>query len=406
MRREQGFTLVELLIAVTMFIIVIASVSSVFVPLLTQFKQQSKTAETQIEGIIGLEMLRRDIKHAGFGLPWNMNLASYNEAAINDNLTDWNDSVFNDGPPNNPQRGSGTDIDTAGVSNPPGAIRSDNVGLYTSDVLVLKAANAAINGASQKWTRLAKDDVKRNGPPDDVFDPLSGVAFDNSDRVIVISQGNSAATRRSLVLPPLGDALSWKTTYNATANFASDGEEINIIYGIKPIGSPAADARMPFNRTEYYIKDPGATLPDQCAEGTGVLYKSDLNHSGGTHAGGENPVLDCVADFQVVYTINIAGVTSLATESYANTLTAAQIRDQIRTVTVYILAQEGQKDPTNCTIANPCTDNPVTVGPNSGEGRDFDFSTIPAFNNVATNNLWQNFRWKVYTISVTMENLG
>ncbi len=123
MRRYQGFTLVELLIAMTMFIIVIASASSVFVPLLTQFKQQSKSAETQIEGIIGLELLRRDIKHAGFGLPWNMNGATYTEAENDGGITPWVDRDFNDGPPDNPVRGS--DLGDP-ACNPPGAIRSED----------------------------------------------------------------------------------------------------------------------------------------------------------------------------------------------------------------------------------------------------------------------------------------
>ncbi len=394
MRREQGFTLVELLIAMTMFIIVIASVASVFAPLLTQFKQQSKSAETQIEGIIGLEILRRDIKHAGFGLPWIMNGGTYREAEV-DGLTAWVDRDFNDGPPDNPARGT----DVAGASNPPGAIRGDDVGLYNSDVLVLKAANVAINDASQKWTRLGAGDVKRNGPPDDLYDPLSGDAFENTDRVIVIFPGNSDATRRGLVLSPVSG--SWKTTYDATSNFAPSDTTINIIYGIKLTGD---DMRFPFNRTEYYIRIPTTSpMPNQCAAGTGILYKSALNHSNGQHNGSEDPLLDCVADFQVVYTTDTG---ALAREDNNNGLTAAQIRSQIRTVTVYILAQEGQKDPNfTFTGLGPAVypevcDTCIRVGPATNEGRSGGFN----FAGRITDYL--NYRWKVYTLTVTLENLG
>ncbi len=69
-RREAGFTLIELLITMVIFILVIAAGSQIFTGLLTQFKQQSKIAETNIEGIVGLEILRQDIEHAGYGLPW------------------------------------------------------------------------------------------------------------------------------------------------------------------------------------------------------------------------------------------------------------------------------------------------------------------------------------------------
>ena len=52
---HAGFTLVELLITMVVFVFVIAAASGVFTGLLTQFKQQSKIAETKIEGIVGLE---------------------------------------------------------------------------------------------------------------------------------------------------------------------------------------------------------------------------------------------------------------------------------------------------------------------------------------------------------------
>jgi hypothetical protein len=77
---------------------------------------------------------------------------------------------------------------------------------------------------------------------------------------------------------------------------------------------------------------------------------------------------------------------------YANTLTAAQIRGQIKEVRVYILAHEGQKDPDF-----EFQDNPVTVG-EFGLGRDFNF-----VDNGITD--WQNYRWKVYTLVVKPTNL-
>lgn len=417
MRREHGFTLIELLVAMAMFIFVIAAASSLFTSVLTQFKQQSKTAETQIEGIIGLELLRRDITHAGFGLPWNMNGGTYTEAGI-DNNTLWVDRDFNDGPPNNPMRG--TELGDP-ACNPPGAIRSDKGSsatlggstLYDSDVLVLKGANLARNDASQKWTRLGAGNIRRNDPngQGNAFENLSGDAFcDNTsiddcdagepDRVIVISPGSSDASRRSLELSDEADGASWRTTYNATAAFAPTGTDIDIIYGIKsaPDGGGAVtltDPQMPFNRTDYYIRIPTTSpMPNQCAAGTGILYRSEINHDDGEH-GIEYPIFDCVADFQVGYTDN-GGISR--SENFSNGLTAAQIRDQVRTVTVSILAQEGQRDSTNCTIANPCIANPVTVGPNDARGRSFDFTTYGITD-------WQNYHWKVYTFSVTLENL-
>ena len=52
--------------AITVF--VLAATSKVLVSLISTFKQQSKIAESSIESVVGLEVVRRDIQSAGFGL--------------------------------------------------------------------------------------------------------------------------------------------------------------------------------------------------------------------------------------------------------------------------------------------------------------------------------------------------
>ena len=83
MKREDGFTFVELIITMAVFLLVMAAASGVFSGLLTQFKQQGRLAESNIEGVVGLEILRKDIDGAGYGLPWNgvTGIINYTEAA-------------------------------------------------------------------------------------------------------------------------------------------------------------------------------------------------------------------------------------------------------------------------------------------------------------------------------------
>jgi len=384
-RYQQGFSLVELMISMVMFLLVISATTQFFSAQFDQFKKQSRIAESNVEGIVGLEMMRVDISHAGFGLPWDLNGATYLESVAESGQTPWVDRDFNDGPPTNPSRGT----DAAGASNPPGAIRSGGdttLGagntLNGSDVLVIKASNVGQNAVSQKWTRLGLGDDKR-------YD-LSGDNFQNTDRLVVLYPVD-----RSLQLSDI-DA-SWSTRYSNTAGFQNSGERINLIYGIKAPGISGIEPRFPFNRTDYYIKRPDNNMPTGCATGTGILYRGALKHFTGTSApaGGqllELPILDCVADFQVVYRLND---NSLQNESYTFDKTARQIRDEVRSVTVYILAHEGQKDPD---FMYPEDQNPMTVGPNTGEGEDFNFD--------GTIEDWQNYRWKVYTVSATLLNLG
>jgi type II secretory pathway pseudopilin PulG len=384
MRREEGgFSLVELMISMVMFLLVISATTQFFSSQFDQFKRQSRIAESSVEGMIGLEMMRLDISHAGFGLPWQMNGAAYTEA-VNDGgtPTPWVDRDFNDGPPNNPARGS----DAAGASNPPGAVRSANMALYGSDVLVLKASNVAQNAESQKWTRLGLGADRLSGTPDDKRDDLSGYVFNPADRIIILSPADRIMQRSDI------DA-AWSTTYNDTDDFIPTGERINIIYGIND--SAASPIKFPFNRTEYYIKIP-ATMPSGCAVGTGVLYRSTLNHADGLHT--ESPILDCVADFQVVYSLNDG---TLRDESHTFLMTAKEIRDEIRSVTVYILAHEGQKDP-DYTFPITLGDGDVIVGPDEDFGRKFHIHNIIE---VDTPGDWRNYRWKVYTVSSTLHNL-
>lgn len=366
-KKESGFTLIELMVTMVIFVFAIAAASQMFIDMLSQFKQQGKIAETQIEGIVGLELLRRDIEHSGYGLPWNPDpLPAYAEA-VDFADTAHSELIFNDAP-----------------ADPPRAILSGNgIGMNGSDVLVIKAVNVATNAEAQRWTRLGFGNDKR--------DDLSGDTFTGAERIIIISPGNTDANSRTLV---------GTTTYIGTAGFAPpDNSETYLVYGVDP-----SALRMPFNRADYYIRTPAANMPARCANGTGILYKATVNH-GGLAAGDmtEFPILDCVADMQVDYQLdtNDNGVidpTDTTTDDLAG-YTAEDIR-QIKEVRVYILAHEGQRNRnytfTNFTGSTTCP-TCIRVGRNAALGQDFDLNAIADF---------QNYRWKVYTIVVKTNNLG
>jgi len=392
-RRQGGFSLVELMITMVLFVFVIASASQVFVGLLSQFKQQSKIAETNIEGLVGLNMLRRDMEHAGYGLPWNLSGAAYQEAADDWALTAQNDKSFNDGPPDNPLRGT----EAAGASNPPGAFRSgDGVGFNGSDVLVIKAVNVATSDVSQKWTYLITGNTVNEWDQQrermDDSDRAIVINFFGGTRSLVSSGGTFTAryVRNNPYLDANRDSMS--------AGFAPPDEtEQRIVYGVAP---PSANAlRMPFNRADYYIRRPG-TMPVRCAANTGILYKSVLTQDG--DLGPEMPLLDCVADMQVIYRRDTDGDGDIDTsDTDISGLTAEEIRTSLRDIRVYILTHEGQRDP-RFTFTNLVT---CTAGPNVGNtvcirvsdsanaswGRDFDLTTITDY---------EQYRWKVYTLAV------
>jgi prepilin-type N-terminal cleavage/methylation domain-containing protein len=389
-KREAGFTLVELMITMTIFVVFIAAASQVLTGLITQFKQQSKIAETNIEGIVGLEILRQDIEHAGYGLPWNLNGAAYEEIVVISE-TSWVDRDFNDGPPTNPARGT----DPAGASNPPGGIRSGNgYALNGSDVLVVKAVNIARNDTCSKWTTLKVSPSFSNPYNPRQWTPASENLV-NTDRVIVLSLGAQKVLNVSVSAECPSSNKLFCTLYSNVINSPwppTDPAETRIVYGV----DPNTDLRMPFNRADYYVRIPTTNMPQRCAPNTGIVRQAD----GGLN---ELPLLDCVADMEVIFGLDNDGDGDFepgvggSTDGYNENIfafTAQQIRNQVRQVRVYILAHEGQMDKT-FTFQAPVSPSSITVG-EFGLGRNFDLSTI-------TN--WQNYRWKLYTIVVTPNDL-
>lgn len=392
-RRETGFTLIELLITMVIFVLVIAASSQIFTGLLTQFKQQSKIAETNIEGLVGLELLRQDIEHAGYGLPWNItgvidadndgnfweHLAGYSEAA---SAGSPNPANFND---------ATRDIDgDANDGEAPRAILSDNnTGLNGSDYLVIKAINVARNATSQKWTHLRSGNVLTAWTPDcENVNRNQDCSTNNNVRVIVLAPGSTNANGRSLVVSATG---AFFTQYNNTAGFVPlDAFGTHIVYG----ADTSTNLIMPFNRADYYIRS--TNVPQRCAPNTGILEKVVVNQADGTLTN-FMPLLDCVADMQIVYLAdtNNDGTIDGNTDDIANlvdsngngVIDAQEIREQVREVRVYILAHEGQYD-SNYTYPNQV----ITVG-EFGMGSNFDLAAT-----IGTN--WQNYRWKTYTIAV------
>jgi len=357
-RFEAGFTLVELMITMVVFVLAIAAASQIFTGLLTQFKQQSKIAETNIEGIIGLEILRQDLEHAGYGLPWSYPIAltGYGEAAP------YNDTA----------------------TSPPRAILSgNNIGANGDDYLVIKSVNVARNDPSRKSTRLIS-----TAPYVRTWTP-SDENLQTNDRVMVI-RGGAGARLRELVT----NGGTFYTTYGVNgANLTppwqpTDNTDNRIVYGIND--NSASVPSMPFNRADYSIS--AANVPQRCAAGTGVFVKAAVNHGGGPN--NILPLLDCVGDMQVIYRMdtNADGTIDTTTDDIT-ALTAQQIREQVKEVRVFVLAHEGQRDP-NYTYPT----NPVTVGEPAILGSSFNFITRGITN-------WQNYRWKIHTIVVKPENL-
>lgn len=377
-QRQSGFTMVELLITMGIFVLAIAAISGVFIPLLSQFKQQSRAAETQIEGIVGLDILRRDINSAGYGLPWVIAPGvTYQEAASAPANT------YNDA--------------TAGI--PKGILSGNNINvtniLAGSDYMVIKATNIAPNDAAVKWT----DVILLPGGGRKVRSWGSSVEdLNTNDRVIVLIPSRGESNQRILV----NDGTSFTARFNLAtfpvAYSPSAPGDLYLIYGIDTSG---AALRMPFNRADYFIYTVG--VPARCAPNTGVLTKAIVSQADGTLTTGATPLLDCVADMQVDFWLDTDG--NGVIDSWSDDisgLTAQQIRDQLREVRVYIVAHEGQKDPNFDFSKNTPPENLRVTESIGASSRTLNFANLKT---LVGDPDYKYYRWKLYTIVAKPRNL-
>ncbi len=319
-RQDSGFTIIELMITMVILVTVLGAASALFVNLMRAYKQQSKIAETGMEGIVGLEILRRDIEHAGFGLPWNsVNGSGEAENGAGTRAVACNPTAFTDAPR---------------------AIQSIDNAVNAGDYLVIRAANIGMTPASGKWTTLGFGPVHRTwGSP---MEDLEAV-----DRVIVLSPGLDNTSFRTLV----SGGGAWYTRFDTLGAFAPpDATQTYLVYGI----DCATTLRMPFNRADYYIDR--SSIPVHCAPDTGILVKATLRQSDGLLTP-IYPLLDCVRSVRYRYRLDTNGdglidTTTVDADGIAG-LTAQQIRDQVREVQVFILAHDGQRDTTYRQAPNP-----------------------------------------------------
>lgn len=407
---NRGFTMVELLITMVVFVFVMAAASQIFSGLLTQFKQQSKIAETNIEGVIGLEILRRDIENAGYGLPFRIpEGVSYNEAANEAGglpfKIPYTPASFNE-------------TTVVGTTNPPKAIMSaDGAGWNGSDVLVVKSLNVSPKPVAHKWTYLTVDGTKswQDSSGNEIPSENFNSGDETNDYIIALRTGNSDETIRML----LTDSGSFSKKFNEVDVFTPpDNTEARFIYGIND-----GPVRMPFNRADYFIVADATVVPQRCAHNpttnvplVGVLYKGLINHADGAlDPANTLPLLDCVADMQVVYRLDMDDDGIIGTCSNADATTVSDcgdepegallaevqatfdqpedLRTRLKEIRVYLLAHEGQRDP-NFRYQHEA----ITVGEFS-LGRDFNLKS-----NIGDPE-YQYYRWKLYSLVVNPLNL-
>lgn len=400
---QEGYSLVELVVVMLVFSIVMSIICVSFNRIVISSSQIVKTGETDIGGLIGLELFRSDLELAGFGLPWSLPKAvTYHESGSR---------VMVAGHPGT-DLASFNDENDLGPLPPRAVISGDNVGLNGSDYLVLKGTAMGMSATARSWSYLNYSTMSAPKQSKSELELVPG----NTDRVVVIKSTVTASgiPDRQLVTDGVNSAV-FTLIFNLpfSQNFLpKNSNDHYMVYGVAPDkrdeNGNLQPLSYPYNRADYFIGKPGRVSPT-CAGNTGTLYKVTINQN--TDIPTYYPLLDCVADMQVIYYLDSSGsggvdrhVANFCDFRESCTLSAAELRAQLKEIRVYILAQEGKKDRS---YNYPLDRMPIVVG-DAGLDRAVGKTLGSVWTTAAMSSMdpeWRHYHWKVYTIVVQPKNL-
>lgn len=431
----RGFTLTELIVVMAVFIVIMLISASAFENVMKISLGLTKSAQGQMQGVVGLEMLRKDLNAAGYGLPWSFmttpDATKYLEADYGPNnpVKGLSGDTFNDAramatdaTPATPDVPRAVVVGTVPITqstiyqtrNLSGSAQMDaNPG---SDYLVIKSAAVAFSTAVGKWgyvnysgtTTSNKSYITKYNSTDDLVanevvathvNTFSGV---NQAQHVLAMEDAANFTYTLTNQNPSGNFLPPHSSYMPTGNMIDPfGKKINnetiLVYGLRKLGAGSTEKlRMPFNRADYYVRRPTTSIPASCNPGTGILYKTVITNSLLSPGRTEYPLLDCVGDMQVMFDMQDPADTNktMTVDTLAG-LSAADIRSRLKTIRVYLLVQEGALDRS---YQYPVTDaNKVIVVADdraSSLGRTFSEADMTNYFGPE----WKNYRWKVYSV--------
>ncbi len=423
LHNNKAFTLVELLVTMSVFIVVIIIAAETFNIVVTQSGKLSKSEESNIEGVIGLEVMRHDLEQMGFGLLWGFlpgTTYSYSET----DTTNWADDTTNYAKLND-------NVATLPNRPVPRALVGFNAfSNFSSDFIGVKGTTVGRSKAAQFWTYIPFNNFSTTSGRESRPVAWPSNNLSSGDKVIAVRSNFNDPEDDHLLLDASG---SFGFNFNTTglihsAYLPTESLQTHMVYGLdRSSNSP----RMPFNRTDFFVKRPDSTItgdtamPSFCAPGTGTLYKATVNQSDGKYT--YIPLLDCVANMQVVlgWSLN-SGTDKLqdAVHAYSSlpdssdysvsvvpasaaialpATTAADIQDwlqdpkgvreHLKILKVYLLVQEGKRDPKYTYPASS-----IVVGDQlNGE--------LILTRQYPLTDDQRKYRWKLYKLIVRPKNL-
>ncbi|MBP1748250.1 MAG: hypothetical protein H6Q52_789 [Deltaproteobacteria bacterium] len=358
-RNEKGFSLIEILIAVAVLGIVMALSSQLLEHMVIGQKKQAVITTNQFEMSLGLEMLRNDVSNAGYGLAdeFKGTPSIYTEASTSPAMQ------FNN-TPNVPKA-----LQHANTVTSAGYIEN-------SDYLIIRSPAVGMGSAAGKWTNITSTKVH--------FWNDINLDMTTNDYMIVVKPRVTSGGNSQLIVSGGVYAIKYpgQTADLDTGFQPNTGEGERFL----AFGMGTAAPTMPFNRADYYVKQPAPANPN-CAPGTGTFYKEVIGDA-------VYPLIECVANMQVVFNLdtNLDGVPELLVNDISG-LDPYKIKEQVKEVHIYILAHEGLKD---ASYKSELASAAATVGPSTSLGTTVNLNTL----DTTATDAWKQYRWNSYKLVV------
>ncbi|OMH41241.1 PilW family protein [Desulfurobacterium indicum] len=265
---RKALTLLELLVAIFAATLVMSAVYVVYTNLLGTYTQESSYQTSDIKRVLGLEILRQDIEHAGLGV-------GINETAL---PIEWNS---------------------------------------TKAELTLRSLYDILDQKTSAWQ---------------IIDCSS-----SSANILVNKFFPGLSVTKAVYLSINGTIKSGLANY-----LTCPGNGTYIVYPAFITAAPSACFLQYCRGITYQILNVG--VPDYCANGTGELVRGIKGTSQ------QDPILDCVADFDVRFDWDLNGDGIIEqNEKYLpiskiGTLSAAEERKRLKLVTVFVVVQQGKRN--------------------------------------------------------------
>jgi hypothetical protein len=296
-KKKIGYTLVELLVVITLFLIIGSAIFYLVIEGLRWFVTFSGTEKQEISTEFNVDLLVFDLKHAGYGI-------SQNETTL---ILSYCNG-------------------TANASNP-ACNAAKNLGAEKGKLLLIKETTNVVRSQNQT--------------------PTVGFVLWNGSQVVYAGPNNANSSEYQCIWLKKEDKslVSQSTCDKALYNNGTKIPFFAVGYPLDPKAcgngtNPLCCADQNCTGIAYFLDIPASGLPQRCLTGTYIFYRKI---PGGNNNIYKIPVLNCVADWDVWFEVDTDNDT--ITDAYYNVLPNDAIRSNIElkqklvAVDIYFLVQ-------------------------------------------------------------------